>query len=345
MNQTLKQESEKLARSWMRHDQEMLREYLIASVEDPRLNVQSLLSRHFLIVALFADKFQQLMDHELRFAAAMNWLVKLLKPSGDPEELQAVLHGLRQGADNAEGIEIPQFLAQTFAALPTTVNGMEIPNYLESILARQSSVADPPRLKAEDLDRFMNLWRHALADETPERISALEPACGSANDYRFLHACGLARLIDYTGFDLCQKNMDNARAMFPEARFELGNVFAIKAADRAFEYCFLHDLFEHLSLEGLETAVAEICRVTRDGICAGFFNMDEIPDHVVRPVEEYHWNTLSLDKTTALFAQHGFAAQVFNIEAYLAARTGCRETHNPNAYTLLLFRQEGVAQP
>src|SRR6266702_7644186 len=31
-------------------------------------------------------------------------------------------------------------------------------------------------------------------------LSVLEPACGSANDYRFLHACGIAQLVDYAGF-------------------------------------------------------------------------------------------------------------------------------------------------
>ena len=122
----------------------------------------------------------------------------------------------------------------------------------------------------------------------------LEPACGSANDYRFLHAYGLARLVRYTGFDLCAKNIENARALFPDVSFAVGNVFEIAAPDKAFDLCFVHDLFEHLSLEGMQAAVKEVCRVTRQGLCVGFFNMDEIRDHQVRPVDDYHWNRLSM---------------------------------------------------
>ena len=71
MEPLLKQESERLARSWMRHEADMLRDYLVAGVEDPRLNVQSVLSRHFLVRTVASDSFSALMDQEYRFAAAM----------------------------------------------------------------------------------------------------------------------------------------------------------------------------------------------------------------------------------------------------------------------------------
>jgi SAM-dependent methyltransferase len=167
-------------------------------------------------------------------------------------------------------------------------------------------------------------------------LSVLEPACGSANDYRFLHAYGLARLVDYTGFDLCARNIENACALFPGVSFKVGNVFEIAAPDKAFDFCFVHDLFEHLSPKGLQAAVKEVCRVTRQGLCIGFFNMDEIRDHQVRPVEEYHWNLLSLARMRELFAGWGFAAQVVHIGTFLRQQIGCKQTHNPNAYTFLL---------
>ena len=167
----------------------------------------------------------------------------------------------------------------------------------------------------------------------------LELACSSANDYRFLEAYGLARLIDYSGFDLCEKNVANARAMFPGVRFRIGNVFEIAAPNRSFDLCFAHDLLEHLSPAGLECAIQELCRVTRHGICVGFFQMDELPEHIVRVVDDYHVNTLSLARTETLFAQHGFAAQALHIGSYLRWRVGCRESHNPNAYTFLAFRE------
>jgi hypothetical protein len=348
MNPALIQESERLSRSWMRHDPGMLRDYLVADVEDPRLNVQSVPSRHFLTTALFGNQFQALMAHELQFAAVMNWLLKFLPKAGDAAELRSVLHALRRGADNAEGTVLPAFLAQSFAALPARVGEIDVPNYLEAVLGGTGAEADAdaedvrPALAPapEILNTFAGLWQRALANEPERRLTVLEPACGSANDYRALHAAGLARFLDYTGFDLCETNIANARMLFPQATFDVANVFAIGAPDQAYEVCFLHDLFEHLSPEGLEQAVAELCRVTRLSLCVGFFNLDEIREPIIRPVEEYHWNTLSLEQMTELFARHGFTAQVLHIGAYLRHRTGCDETHNANAYTFLLYRTQ-----
>jgi hypothetical protein len=45
----------------MQHDAGMLRDYLVAGVEDPRLNLQSVLSRHFLARALTGERFRALM--------------------------------------------------------------------------------------------------------------------------------------------------------------------------------------------------------------------------------------------------------------------------------------------
>ena len=42
MNELLERESEKLARCWMQHKRPWLRGYLVASVEDPRVNLLSM---------------------------------------------------------------------------------------------------------------------------------------------------------------------------------------------------------------------------------------------------------------------------------------------------------------
>jgi ubiquinone/menaquinone biosynthesis C-methylase UbiE len=146
----------------------------------------------------------------------------------------------------------------------------------------------------------------------------------------------LAQRVSYTGFDLCAKNIENARALYPGISFAVGNVFEIAAPDKAFDLCFVHDLFEHLSLEGIQTAVQEVCRVTRQGLCVGFFNMDEIRDHQVRPVDDYHWNLLSMARMKELFAGCGFAARVVHIGTFLSQQIACDQTHNPNAYTFFL---------
>jgi SAM-dependent methyltransferase len=199
------------------------------------------------------------------------------------------------------------------------------------------------RNPSDPLDTFQELWRQILAAEVPPTpaLTVLEPACGSANDYRFLHSYGLTRFLAYTGLDLCPANIQNARALFPDAHFDIGNVFELSAPDCAFELSFVHDLFEHLSLEGLYVAIKELCRVTRRAICANFFQMDEIPEHIVRPTDEYHWNLLSMDQIKKLFADHGFSAQVVQIKSFLRQEFGCDYTHNPNAYTFFLQRDAG----
>jgi SAM-dependent methyltransferase len=339
MEESLRLETEKLVRSWLQYDAPFLRDYLVADVEDPRINVQSLLSRHFLIASLFGDKFRELVLHELRFAATMNWLAHLAGNSGGAEESRAVLHALEHGADNAEGLQIPHYISATFRSLPLGHGELIVPNYIRDFLVRAEDAPPRPVHPAPGYNTFVSLWRTALSQEQPPRVSVLEPACGSANDYRFLEGCGLARLVDYTGFDLCEKNVANARALFPDARFLVGNVFEIAAPDQAYELCFLHDLLEHLSPAGLERAVQELCRVTRHGLCVNFFQMDEMPDPIVRPVEDYHVTTLSLARSEALFARHGFAVQALHVGAYLRTRISCNETHNPNAYTFLAFRR------
>ena len=295
MNDSLKIESEKLTRSWMRHDASVLRDYLVADVEDPRLNVQSLLARHFLARALTGGRFADLMVEECRFATALNWCLSPSGPRRSPEEADLTLYALRRGLDNAEGIEIPEFILRTFSSLPRQLERCTIPNYLERWLTEISAAAGSAKAGASSLDTFICLWRSVLESEAwpktsdsdprgPDCPSVIEPACGSANDYRFLAASGLAERFNYTGFDLCPKNVANAQALFPGTRFQCANVFEIPAPDRSFDYCVVHDLFEHLSLEGLTVAIDEICRVTRRGLCLGFFNMDEIGEHREQPV-------------------------------------------------------------
>lgn len=390
MLDTLKLESEKLTRSWMQHEPEKLRGYLVAGVEDPRINLQSILSRHFLLRSLFGKKFRSLMDQECRFGAVMNWLTALAANSG-ADELDALYHALRHGADNAEGLEIPRFVLAAFSNLPLSLGSLDIPNYLQTYLdstaiVHEASDAAPTELgkglgggsykdaaptellkcshgphtsverkntpQDESLSTFQKLWSELLANESvPQNraIRVFEPACGSANDFRFLESFGAACFLDYTGMDLCSKNIENACEFgtptemptvkkIGRARFIEGNVFEIDATKGSFEIAFVHDLFEHLSIKGLEMAIAELCRVTRNAICANFFQMDEIPDHIVRPIDEYHWNLLSMDQTQKLFATNGFSGQIIRIKSFLRQEYGCDYTHNPNAYTFILHR-------
>ena len=334
----LKLETDRLAKSWMRHGRDTLRNYLVQDVEDPRINIQSILTRHFLIERLFGRKFEALMEQELRFALVINWLLGLLKRPVHAWQLQATLHALLAPEKLADGLQIPPYVSETFAALA-------LPNYICDLLnwapVETTDVPIPEYL----MSTFETIWQELLAGEQPRRASVLEPACGSANDYRFLDAFGIARLLDYTGFDLCRKNVDNAKRMFPAARFKVGNVLEIEAEHGAFDYCFVHDLFEHLSAEAMETAAAQVCRVTRKGLCIGFFNMCEGDEHIIRTVDDYHWNTLSVARTRVLFERHGFSVEVTHIDTFLRSKFGCGDTHNKGAYTFIITRQRRARRP
>ena len=329
MEERIKLETEHLIRSWMRYDQVTLRDYLVEDVEDQRINVQSILTRHFLIKRLFGGQFEYLMEQELRFGLVMNWLLRLLKKQVSAGQLQAVLDALLEDQDNAERLEIPSYISETFAAL-------SLPNYICDLLTWSPVETTEVPIPEYLMSTFQTIWQEVLAGEQSQRISVMEPACGSANDYRFIEAFGVARLIDYTGFDLCEKNIRNAKQMFPKARFKVDNAIEIDAEDDTFDYCFVHDLFEHLSIEAMEVAISEVCRVTRQDLCIGFFNMHDGDRYIVKRIDDYHWNTLSMGETKAIFERHASVVEVIHIDTLLVSKFGCRDTHNKGAYTFII---------
>jgi len=336
----LKAETKSLVRAWADYDEAFLRDYLVADVEDPRLNVQSILTRHFLIEALFGNVFDELMDQEIRFAAVMNFLLQRFKQSSAvAEDFSAIHYALERQADNAEGIELPEYLSAIFSQLPATAAGMEIPNYFSRVLRETYFAHGPPGLSAAALNLFQDLWRKRFSRKRPRPLSVIEAAFGSANDYRYFESFGLARHLDYFGFDLAEKNIRNARAMFPQAHFEVGNVLELGWKLRKYDVAIAHDLFEHLSIAAMERAVGALCRVAQRALCFGFFHVHEGEEHLINPVEHYHCNTLSLSKLRRLLERHGFATQAISVEAFLNWKFGCPGTHNPHAYMILGWRK------
>ncbi len=325
MEERFKLETERLKRSWMRHDRITLRDYLVQDVEDPRINVQSILTRHFLIKRLFGGRYDELMEQELRFSMVMNWLLKLLKKQISVFQLQAVLDALISGQNYAEDLEIPSYISETF-------NSLALPNYICDLLSWAPVETTEVPIPEYLMSTFQTIWCETLTTEQAQRISVLEPACGSANDYRFIENFGIARLLDYTGFDLCEKNILNAKQMFSDICFKVDNVLEININNNQFDYCFVHDLFEHMSIESMEVAISEICRVTKQDICIGFFNMYDGDQHLVNVVDDYHWNKLSASRTKAIFERHASEVQVMVIDSFLASKYGSCDTHNKGAY-------------
>ena len=337
-------ETADLARSWGKHDREVLRDYLVRDVEDPRINVQSVLTRHFLMERLWPGLFGQLKEHEIRFAIAANWLLGIRKDAALAARHDDILCALLAGADEKpEGVEIPGWIREVFASLPAEADGLEVPDYISDVLVLPPpSRPDEPPLPDHVASTFLGLFRQVLAaaPAPAESPTVVEPACGSANDYRYLDGFGIAGHIDYTGFDLCDKNIANARDMFPAIAFRPGNVLAIEAGERAFEICFVHDLFEHLSIDAMARAVAEVGRVTDHSVLAHFFQMHDEPEHLIRTQDDYHWNRLSLEKVAGLFDAAGFElVRAVSVAEIVASRFPGAKTHNEHAWTLHLERR------
>lgn len=186
-----------------------------------------------------------------------------------------------------------------------------------------------------DGDRFADLWTEALRQPPANRLTVVEAACGSANDYRFFRRYGLASLLDYTGFDLTSQNIGNARLMYPGVDFRLGDVQDIDAADHSYDWAVVHDLLEHLSPAACDRAISELCRVTKRGVLISFFRMDDIPEHKIEPRRFYHFNLLSKDRIHERFAPHCPDVRFLNVKSWFAERTGFDDYYNSHAWTLI----------
>jgi SAM-dependent methyltransferase len=338
MDPALQKETEALRRMWDRHAAEDLRDYLVASVEDPRLNLSSILTRHFLVELLFGQRFTPLQEAEVRFSMAMNWMLQRFEHPMIDEDVESLRLGLQRPMAVVEGVTLPPFLHLLYTRLPEPVAGVEVPNYLDALLTPDLLAMTPIRPPERVLNTFADLWQQALAGLEAPPLRVLEPACGSANDARFLAAFGLSRFLHYTGFDLCEKNILNARALCPPLDFQVGNVLQIERPDQSVDVLIAHDLFEHLSPVALEQALAEVLRVTRHALCLGFFQMHEEPEHLVRPVDEYYWNRLSLPRIREKLEQAGFQVQAIHLDTFLVRQFGGEPTHNPHAYVLRAWR-------
>ncbi len=330
-------ETQRLERAWSRREPEDLREYLVQDVEDPRINIQSILTRHFLIERLFGDKHLGLMGEELRFAVVMNWLLKRAHDFGRPERVARMIDALLDGQEEVGPIKFPPFLLDAYKRLPIG-DGREIiiPDYISGAMIDSQVGIDDDPIAQSILSTFVPVWRQFLEPESAEPLSVLEIACGSANDYRYIDRYGIGAFLKYRGIDLCEKNITNAREMLPEADFAVGNVLDIEAEDNTFDCCFLHDLLEHLSIEAMKHAISELCRVARQWLCIGCFNMCESDEHVQEVRHDYHWNRLSRARVEERFARFGAEVEAIHIDTFLRESFGFEETLNKGAYTLVV---------
>jgi len=185
---------------------------------------------------------------------------------------------------------------------------------------------------------FAPRWAETLRDEPGRRLSLIEAACGSANDYRYLDSYGMAQLLTYTGFDLTRANITNARRMFPGIDFRLGDVQDIEAEDSSYDWAVAHDLLEHLAPAALHRAIDELSRVSRRGVLISFFCMTDDPEHQIQPRRSYHFNQLSRRRIEERFAAHFSDFEWVHIRSMLAKRYELGDYYNRRAWTMIARR-------
>jgi SAM-dependent methyltransferase len=188
---------------------------------------------------------------------------------------------------------------------------------------------------------FGQRWREALADREAPQLGVLEFACGSANDYRAFADYGIARFLDYTGIDLNDTNITNARRMYPDVSFRVDSILSLPEADHSVDYVIGFDILEHLSLLAKRTAMDAAVRICRRGVYFAFFRMDEIPDDIVNPVRKYHSNALSAPRVREYMGARFDSTQLISIADFLQRDFGADQTYNDRAYSLIA---EGLKQ-
>jgi SAM-dependent methyltransferase len=189
---------------------------------------------------------------------------------------------------------------------------------------------------------FGERWHAALAGRVAPPLSVLEFACGSANDYRAFADYGIAQFLDYTGIDLNDTNITNAKRRFPDINFRVDSILSLPEADHSIDYVIGFDILEHLSLPAKRTAMDAAVRICRRGVHFAFFRMDEIPDDIVNPVGNYHSNTLSAPRMREYMSERFSSTQIINIPELLKRDFGAEHSDNPKACTLVA---EGLKKP
>jgi hypothetical protein len=322
-------ENRSLRWSWDQYPAEHLDRYLIQGVEDPRINCQSILSRALIVDTLWPGEFDALIDDELRFGAVLVWLIQQLHSQVPRDEIHQALR--------SQNAHVPAFVSETWAWLVS--DDCPIPNYITQALFERNPDSPQQALSERALDSFGQLWHMELSSKAqPTRMSVLEPACGSANDYTIIDAYGLAPYLHYTGFDISYKNIGNARQRFPNIPFLNRSIYDPHLPNEGADYLFVHDLFEHLSPQGLGLALAQVMQLTHKQAWLHFFNLTDIKEHSFKQVGTYYWNTLSLGQIKETLAHQASQIEIISIPTLLQDKFSWTQYHNQEAVTLLVTK-------
>lgn len=329
MSNTYSNEEHKLKECWDQYSCEHLDSYLIGGVEDPRINCQSILTRGLIADSLWPGEFGDLVNAEMQFGVVMTWLLRKLCDGVSRQDLMdAVINGNEK--------VVPQFVLKAYK------EGLRqdciVADYFADL---QISFVDDLKdvvLSESSLNTFFSLWEFALSERSCQPVSIIEAACGSANDFRFISRYGFAKHLRYSGFDIAGKNITNAKCRYPEEDFFVASIMDSGVGDESYDYMFVHDLFEHLSIEAMEKALEEVVRIIRKEAWLHFFNATDIDDHKVNQTSGYHWNTLSVDRVVRSLEKMNVSVDVISIPQMLEGKFGYQDYHNRQAVTMIVSK-------
>lgn len=313
-----------LADHWSRYGRKWLDSYLIQDVEHPAINAQSILVRSFLVDRLFPGRFVTTIEAELHFSACACHVLQQAREGRLREFYDAI-------RDPDQDPMLPDFLRKDFRA--ARGGGFDLVQLVTDLASRIT-------LGFEDfLSPFQSIWQGHLQGLTACRPRLIEMGCGSANDYRFWNSFGIASHLDYVGIDVCAANIRNAKLRFSDTHFAVGDVCSLEEADRSFDVVVGFDVLEHLSPDGLDTALREIERLSRDEIWLSLFSARDIVEHDYLPVEDYHWNTLSLSALSHHLGSAGYITEIVPIADELEHRFPGYKHYNDAAHLVIGKRE------
>ena len=321
-------ENERLKAAWDCFPAEHLAVYLTSGAEDQRINTASILTRALLADTLWPRRFDALIHEELRFGVVMTWLFEQVQAGSSRAALLDELQRRRSGA------RLPAVVRQAAAWLRT--EDCPLPDYVTEALLFRSANHTEDVLFEPALNTFAPRWAAQLAGLRAKPLRVLEVGCGSGNEYQAFRDFGLAPHLAYAGFDICWKNIANARAAHPGVNFFEVSVLNSGLPDGTCDVLFLHDVLGHLAPDALEVALREIVRLTRREAWLHCFNAADIPRHEVRPVATYHRNRLSLAQLTASLTAAGATVEALPLSELLRQKFDYVPPYTASAVTLLV---------
>jgi ubiquinone/menaquinone biosynthesis C-methylase UbiE len=321
------QENVNLRAAWDCYPDEHLAVYLSIEEQDQRINTQSILTRALLIDSLWPGRFSAWIDEELRFGVVMTWMLQALRAGADR---WALLNDLSAPPRDDR---IPRIVRDTLAELQFP--RCPIPDLISDALLFRNPDGPDFYLFEPPLNTFVNCWQTLLADLPSEPVNVLEIACGSGNDYAAIQEIGLSAHIAYSGFDICGKNIRNARARFPGVNFFEASILNSGLSDNGVDYLFVHDLIGHLSPEGMEVALREIMRLARKEAWIHCYNVIDADRHDVRPLSPYYRTRISATQLTASLERAGADVEAVSISALLDRKFGHVPEYSRTACTFI----------